>query len=304
MAAAGITSSASLLAGSSAAHVIPSVGFKVVEEKVIQLAEKVNGAAQYVFKVQFNPTGNSQDPEAFIAEVPLHAPTITDALVMLHVFAEFIKGKNHNDFHEIMNKLKYSSVLFDSIPGNKDGDFKVTFSEYDAIGKRYKESHINTVVKGSVHKDLEKYAEVLAVTPANLTPTPAVHPQLSLTQTKAATSTSVDLTLKKTSDLPKDWSFHKEILQKHAKGEGAVEIKDSLGYLDEIFGDDFSSKVKGKTGEGLAEELYKEALNRIRQYETHSSANKLYSDKAEGEDVFEAFAKCVDYYLNNCSDKT
>lgn len=297
------TSSSALTPGSTVIRAIPTVGFKV--DGIEAVAGKVNGGAQYIFKVEFNP-----DPSApasspkFTADIPLHASSMEKALAMLHVFAsEVAKTKNHAEFHEMMEKMKYSAVLFDSVPGSKDGDYKVSFSEYDATTRTFKDSHIDSVVKGSVHKDLKQYAEILESQHQDLFPSPAVHPQVSLHPSTAPVS--VNLTVTPSPSLSTEWAGHKDNMRRYFNEvtvnplPSEQDHKNWMEFLDKkvFFKENrFTEIAKRSDIAVITKDLCDEVRREIQQYQA-AHANLTYATVPEGSDA-DAFLALVEWYIN------
>lgn len=243
---------------------------------ITQLATKVNEAVQYIFKVEFHPSGHpaTATQEKFEAEIPLHASTITEALMILQAYGNSIKNQTPQQFHETLKKMTYSAVLIEARAG---AGYDVNFTQFNTQKQRFeKQPHVKTKITAKVYQELEAYAKDLEskhvpVGSGEVTPEVTLqqrsgepHVEITLQATESTSSQTVT---------PQRGST--ELLEQYERAlrlaiqdeDGTCEKKKAaIEAYDKVFGEGFAAEVlaQGAAPKDLKQALFEEAQKRFK----------------------------------------
>jgi len=232
--------------------------------KLEKLATKINGSAQYIFHVEFDPSPIAATPtqEKLTATIPLHAPTITQALMILQAYGKSLKDLTPAQLRERVANLQYHAVeITETAPG-----FEMHFTRYQGPAQHFESKPIITQrISRKEYEELEDYAKDLD---SRHTPIDTVEPVVTLTKKAETPHVEITLTQRKQPSLKAKLKKDQEALSEALKGSIETQEK-AVEAFNKVFGEDFKTKVFEDTTDGtfdlrpLEQRLYDEAYLRF-----------------------------------------
>jgi hypothetical protein len=291
MATAPITQASAVLpaSGTATAVIIPIQDFEVTAQRVNSVTH------ERIFTVAFEFGGSEGRKEV---DVTLKSSDMTNAFMILQVYADHIKDKHLNVAQFSTLTAKFSPVLITRT--SEKNDYSLKFREYDKRADDFKEAHITGSITGAKFKALQRYAEVYERSTPNPAPTDAaVTPSVRLVQTSAGAATTFDVRVNR--GLHPEWARHKATFAKlnETTKIDLGELRPALNFLEQQYGNGFQDAVAARIGEGSWLSSNAEILHALQQEVV--SATQFRNDGTvydiQGRNDLEKFTNAVEWYM-------
>jgi|GEM_PF-2260414 len=246
--------------------------FSFEVKDIEKLATKVNGAAQYIFQVEFHNATKTEGDAKKIVAIPLHAMSMTKAVMMLEAFGRHFASIGQKELQYEVDHLGYSAVSIEREQPSKTSKelgYAIEFDRFDEkVGRFALSPHIHTIIDHKTASQLEKYAQDLEKKYA----IPQTQPQLTLDQSQEsfpsiALSQSNRDVVESNHDTQDLEALHANVgilcLRNTPEEVDDKDWEKVIKPYDKIFGEGFMEEVKTRAKQPIEESSLEELLTII-----------------------------------------